>query len=339
MTAIAARRARAALAASVIALVAFALGSCAKSAEGPAYADFASEAAPRDGAARGADMKLAVAPSQAGAPNQPRPEPHALSAGRKLVYTASMTVETADTQAAVEAAIAAEAAAAAAGGYAAEKRADGDGVWLTLRVPVAALEPLMDAFAGRGRTLSRSLSAQDVTDQFFDLEGRLRNLRLLEERYRAYLAKADRLEEILAVERSLSDTMREIEWLEGSFRDLSKRIELATLSLYFKPESTIDPSQPSLGQAMARLFKGLGQAARVALLLSLGFIIYGVPGLLLAAALWWLCFGGLGLLRRLFGLAARRRGSQAGRRPRGGAAGGEVVAGDPASGDPASGAD
>lgn len=331
MTAIASRPARAASAAFALVLAGLALVSCAKDPESLGYADFAAEAAPMAGAERGADMKLAAAPSQAGAPNRPSPEPQASPAGRKLVYTASMTVETADTKAAEAAAVAAEAAAAAAGGYVAEKRADGDGVWLTLRVPVAALEPLMDAFAGRGRTLSRSLSAQDVTDQFFDLEGRLRNLRLLEERYRSYLAKADRLEEILAVERSLSDTMREIEWLEGSFRDLSKRIELATLSLYLKPESAVDPSRPSLGQALARLFMGLGQAARVALLVIVGLIIYGVPGLLLAAALWWLCFGGLGLLRRLFSLASRRRGAQAGARQTG-AAGDEAADGDAASG-------
>lgn len=331
MTVIASRPARAALATLVFA--GLALASCAKGAESLGYADFAAEAAPMEGAARGSAMKLAAAPSQAGSPDRPAQEPQASSAGRKLVYTASMTVETADAKAAEEAAVAAEAAAAAAGGYAAEKRVDADGVWLTLRVPVATLEPLMDAFAGRGRTLSRSLSAQDVTDQFFDLEGRLRNLRLLEERYRSYLAKADRLEEILAVERSLSDTMREIEWLEGSFRDLSKRIELATLSLYLKPESAVDPSRPSLGQALARLFKGLGRAARLALLVLVGLVIYGVPGLLLAAALWWLCFGGLGLLRRLFGLAASRNGAAAGRRPRdGGAAGGDAADGDAASG-------
>lgn len=332
MTTIASRLARAALATFAAALAGLALASCAQGAESIGYADIAAEAAPMEGVARGGAMKLAASPAQAGAPNRPSPEPQASPAGRKLVYNASMTVETADAKAAEEAAVAAEAAAAAAGGYVADKRADGDGVWLTLRVPVASLEPLMDAFAGRGRTLSRSLSAQDVTDQFFDLEGRLRNLRLLEERYRSYLAKADRLEEILAVERSLSDTMREIEWLEGSFRELSKRIELATLSLYLKPESAVDPSRPSLGQALARLFKGLGQAARVALLLLVGLVVYGVPGLLVAAALWWLCFGGLGLLRRLFSLAARRRGPAAGRRRREGAAGGEPVDGDAAYG-------
>jgi hypothetical protein len=231
-------------------------------------------------------------------------------AGRKLVYDASMSVEAKDP-ALVEAAVLK--ALAAAGGYASSRNVDEYATYLQLRVPVPALEDLMDLLAGQARTLARSLSAQDVTDQYFDLEGRLRNKRLLEERYREYLKRSASLEDILAVERSLSDTTTEIEWLEGSFRDLSRRIELATLNITIRPLRALDPSRPSLGKALSDLFAGVGDVARIAVVALVGVIVYGVPALLLAAFLWWLSFGKLGLLRKLFALAARVTKDKAGK--------------------------
>ena len=71
MTAIASRPARAASAAVALVLAGLALASCAKDSASLAYADFAAETAPMEGAARGAAMKLAGAPSQAGGANQP----------------------------------------------------------------------------------------------------------------------------------------------------------------------------------------------------------------------------------------------------------------------------
>ncbi|MBN1519635.1 MAG: DUF4349 domain-containing protein [Spirochaetales bacterium] len=259
----------------------------------------------------GRGMVLAEAsPAAKSAPtgNQAPAEPAASDqAGRKLVYTASMDIEAADPSA-VEATLVA--AVTSAGGYVETRTSAEYRTWLSVRVPVAQLEPIMAKLAGSGRQLSSSLSADDVTDSYFDLEGRLRNKRLLEERYRSYLRSASSIEDILAVERSLSDITTEIEWMEGSFRDLSQRIQLASLSVTITPERVVDPSKPSLGKALSTLFSGLGDVLRVAVVAVVGLLVYGVPAVLLAALLWWLCFGRLGLVKKLFSLV---RGGKAGR--------------------------
>jgi hypothetical protein len=247
----------------------FSLISCGKSASDDGWneslmaeaADMNAPAAPSRSMAKlvgGSSSEASLDASPAG-PGSPAAAPNV--AGRKLVYDASMSVEAKDP-ALVEAAVLK--ALAAAGGYASSRNVDEYATYLQLRVPVPALEGLMDLLAGQARTLARSLSAQDVTDQYFDLEGRLRNKRLLEERYREYLKRSASLEDILAVERSLSDTTTEIEWLEGSFRDLSRRIELATLNITIRPLRALDPSRPSLGKALADLFAGVGDVARIA---------------------------------------------------------------------------
>jgi hypothetical protein len=226
------------------------------------------------------------------------------TAGRKLVYQASMDIEAADLEA-TETFL--DAAVQAAGGYVERRSADTSSIYMQVRVPVAALEGLMDALAGQGRTLGRSLNAEDVTDNYFDLEGRLRNKRLLEARYREYLSEAGTMDEILQVERSLSEVTTEIEWLEGSFRDLGKRIDLATLSVSIHTPYNADPSRPTLGQSMRRLLGGFGEALRIFLVILAGLVVYGIPAILALAGLWWLAFGRLGLLRRLFALAGRNK--------------------------------
>ena len=231
-------------------------------------------------------------------------------AGRKLVYRADMTVEVDDPAVAEAAAVA---AVKEAGGYVSVRRDEADSAYLELRVPVASLEALMDAFAGAGKTRSRSVSAEDVTDSYFDLDGRLRNKRLLEERYRDYLRKAQSVEDMLAVEARLSETTNDIERLEGAFRDLGDRIDLATLSLSIRAARSADPSRPTLGESLGRLFDGVADAFRVAVVALVGLVVYGVPAALALAALWWLAFGRLGLVRRLFSLVragtARKAGS------------------------------
>ncbi len=292
--------------AALVLFLALSLFSCGqKSSEEPWADGYMAEASAVNAPAAPARSmaKLAAGSPQASLDaSQPAAAPN--TAGRKLVYDPSMSVEAKDP-ALVEAAVLK--ALAAAGGYAASRNVDEYATYLQLRVPVAALEGLMDLLAGQAKTLARSLSAQDVTDQYFDLEGRLRNKRLLEERYREYLKRSASLEDILAVERSLSDTTTEIEWLEGSFRDLSRRIELATLNITIRPLRAIDPSRPSLGKALSDLFAGVGDVARSAVVVLVGIIVYGVPALLLAALLWWLSFGKLGLLRRLFALVAKAK--------------------------------
>ena len=231
-------------------------------------------------------------------------QPADATEGRKLVYQGSMDLESSDLPA-TEAFF--EAAVQTAGGYIARRNADAGSVFMQVRVPVAALEGLMDALAGQGRILGRSLTAEDVTDSYFDLEGRLRNKRLLEARYREYLEEAKNLDEILQVERSLSEVTTDIEWLEGNFRDLGKRIELATLSVSIRSMYRADPSNPTLGQSLRRLVAGFGEVLRIFLVILVGLVLYGIPVLLILAGFWWLSFGKLGLVRRLFSLAGQGR--------------------------------
>lgn len=217
--------------------------------------------------------------------------------GRKLVYTGDMSLEVQDLNAAESFVVNVT---KKAGGYVASRSGDIYRVYLVLRIPALVLESGMSEITEAGKVLSRSMSADDVTDQFFDLEGRLRNKRILEERYRDYLRQAKTIVDMLEVEKRLSETTTEIESLEGSFRDLSKRIEYSTLTVSLGPERSDYPLEPGLIKMIRDLFLSFGRAMKSALVVVVAVILFGIPLLACVAFFWYLFFGKLGLLKKLF---------------------------------------
>lgn len=261
--------------------------------------------------ARGEVMAFSTAPQEAMAeppgldPVDPAPidgEPSAL-AGRKFVYTAEMEVEVKNLS---ESEKAVDEALNLFDGYAESRRSRDSGIQFRLRVPVAHLDDLIGRISELGRVRSHSANIQDVTETYYDLEGRLRNKRLLEERYRQYMKQASTIEEILQVERVLSEISTEIERMEGGFRQLAGRIDLAAVSVTLRPERSVDPSRPGFGQSVKNLFLSFGGGLQTILLVVIGILLYGIPIVLILLFLWWLLFGRIGLLRRLFRMAGKQ---------------------------------
>ena len=92
------------------------------------------------------------------------------------------------------------------------------GSWV-VRVPVATYQTFLNDVKSLGTVTQEVTTAQDVTEQYLDLEARLKNKRVEEERLVEHLKKSTgKLEEILAVEKELSRVREEIETGEGKFR-------------------------------------------------------------------------------------------------------------------------
>ncbi|MBU0934767.1 MAG: DUF4349 domain-containing protein [Spirochaetes bacterium] len=229
------------------------------------------------------------------------------TSGRKFIHSANMQVEVQDLQ---TAAAGLENLARSLGAYIESSSLFSSWANFSLRVPVGRFDELLTAAGKLGYQLSRSSSVQDVTDSYFDLEGRLRNKRILEERYRDYLGKATKIDEILEVEKALSDTTTEVEWLEGSFRDLSSRIELATVYIELQTASTAS-DQSDFSRAVRRLFENFASVFKTVALILLGMVIYGIPLLALVLVLWLLLFGRVGAVRRLFRLVSGKKQGKA----------------------------
>lgn len=115
------------------------------------------------------------------------------------------------------------------------------GVQLRCRVPATQLDQTMDDVTALGKEEYRSVSAADVTEQYTDLETRLRNNLALRERLQQLLSRATDVEDVLAVEKELNRIQSEIETMQARFDRLKSEIELSALSVTLQRERILGP--------------------------------------------------------------------------------------------------
>ncbi|MDR1286354.1 MAG: DUF4349 domain-containing protein [Treponema sp.] len=178
----------------------------------------------------------------------------------------------------------------------------------TIRVPQEKYGAMLAELEGLGRVFYKSENAEDVTVRFYDLQGRLETKRRILETYRGYLAKAANIEEILSVEARIADLENEIDGTGRELRALSGLIDYSTVELSLTgPAAAVPRSAPSFGEQAGELFGLFGRFASALLLVITGFVIFGIPVILLAVLFFWLSFGRVGLIKKLLRLAAGKK--------------------------------
>ena len=184
----------------------------------------------------------------------------------------------------------------------------------TVRVPSETYEAMLSDLAALGRTLRRSETTEDVTLRYYDLESRLATQQELLRTFQSYLARASNIDEIMIVERRIAELQREIDQSGTQFRNLVSRIDYSTIYLNIHgPLSAVSYSRPTIRERLGEFFNSFGEVASSALMLLMGIVIYGVPSLLILIILYWIFFGRVGILRRLWRLAAGKS-KEAGRK-------------------------
>ncbi len=102
---------------------------------------------------------------------------------------------------------------------------------ITIRVSSANFENLMKELAGIGFVESQSQNSQDVSEEFVDIQARLKSKREVEKRYTEILKDAKTISEILEIEEKLRVIREEIEAREGRLRYLKDQVSLSTINL------------------------------------------------------------------------------------------------------------
>ena len=173
----------------------------------------------------------------------------------------------------------------------------------SLRVPAPRYDDFLAETGGMGRLLHKSENTDDVTLRYYDLEGRLEMKRTLLRTFQSYLTRARTIEEILSVESRIAELQYDIEGTAVQLRHLSNSIDYATIDLYLLgPVAVSQKQNETLGERIKQLFGSFGNFLSTTLLVIIGIIIFGIPILILGVLLFWLLFGRVGLLRKLWGV-------------------------------------
>jgi hypothetical protein len=103
---------------------------------------------------------------------------------------------------------------------------------ITIRIPAEAYTRVIRQLrAIAGEVESESSQATEVTEEYTDLQSRLRNLEATEARYLALLERAQTVDEILAVQDRVNSTRLEIEQVLGRLNVLNDLVDLATVTV------------------------------------------------------------------------------------------------------------
>lgn len=179
---------------------------------------------------------------------------------RKIIYTSSYEIRTKDYDASIAALnnLCAKYGAyfenaSTYGGYdGVERRSN-----YTIRVPVQNYNSFVGEAGTIGVIVSSSQNNSDVTEQYYDTEARLESAKIREKRVLEILKNSAKLDDVLALERELSDIRYEIETYTGSLRKLDSLVSYATVTINIRETSeTVIPKTQVLtfGERVSRGF-------------------------------------------------------------------------------------
>ncbi|GAB4283896.1 MAG: hypothetical protein Kow0068_08840 [Marinilabiliales bacterium] len=169
--------------------------------------------------------------------------------------------------------------------------------YLTIRVESKNFENLVnDITVPVEKVVSKSITAMDVTEEFIDIEARLKTKREVEQRYMELLRKSTSVQDILYIEDKIRVIREEIEAKEGRLKYLKDQVSYSTINLDIKEYFQNDVNEPGFfeksGKALSSGWKGF-----------LAFLI----GLLYLWPLWLITGVGLYVLLKLLNRKKKRQ--------------------------------
>jgi hypothetical protein len=180
-------------------------------------------------------------------------------------------------------------------------------VEMSLRVPADRFNEAMVQLRGMATEVTRdSVSSDDVTEEYVDLESRLRALEVKATKLEELMDRAEDTEAVLQVYQELSATQQEIEHVKGRMRYLERSAAQATINVSLTPDELAQPveiagwrPQGTLKQAVEALIHTVQFLVEA----LIWILIYIVPVLLVFGLCLW------GMIK-LFKLLFRRRKPQ-----------------------------
>ena len=219
---------------------------------------------------------------------------------QKLIRTGNVSIE---VQSVSDAEDKITAWAKSLGGYITNSNTWQNGAGFTVRIPSARFDEAMSQVGNFGRITNRSVNSQDVSDNYYDLQSRLETKYILRDKLTGYLGQAKDIKDLLEIERQLNSVIEEIESTESRFKRLSGQIDYSTIYINMSFERGKDEGgiilpdvKDSWNEILSNIIAFFWGLVKVLFYI----VIFGIPIVAVAALLFWLLFGKIGLLVKLF---------------------------------------
>lgn len=173
----------------------------------------------------------------------------------------------------------------------------------TVKIPSEKFDEAFNETKNYGKFLNGNINSDDITDQYYDLETRLEAKKVLRERLENYLKNAKETKELLNIEKELNNAVSEIESMEGRMRRMKNQVAYSTININLQLPYRVT----SEGFEWPSFTSGLRIFAVNVLDFFIGLfkvicyvLICGLPLFALVVLFYWLFFGKIGLIKKLF---------------------------------------
>lgn len=129
-----------------------------------------------------------------------------------------------------------------------------------------------------GNTPSENVTSQDVTEDFIDLEARIKTQKALEVQFLEIMRQANKISDALEVQRQIAEVRTDIEKLEGRKRFLENRSSLSTINVNIQtPKPVIAVTESGFRQSLREAVSDSISLASDLVLFFARFLIMMVP--------------------------------------------------------------
>jgi hypothetical protein len=176
-------------------------------------------------------------------------------------------------------------------------------LYYTIKIPANNHAPCFAELKTIGKIEYYKEGREDVTLNYYDIEGRLATQRELMKKYQQYIERAVSIEEIMAVEKLIAELQHEIDRTGGEFTKLNNTIDFSTVTLVLKGPRDDDLYYiETIGDKIEALFNHYDDYISAIISILIGLIIYGIPSLILLSFLYLVLFGQIGILKKVWRL-------------------------------------
>lgn len=161
---------------------------------------------------------------------------------------------------------------------------------MTIRVPAARLDTVLAVLLVESIfTETKSITAEDVTRRYADVEARIRSKKATEEKYLQLLKQAKSVKDVLEIEQQLALMREDIEAQEAVFRELKNDVAQSTIHLtyYQQTEASLNPEAPFYARIWENFTNGLTLVGNVFVGLFFFLPLLAVVGLVGWLVLRW----------------------------------------------------
>jgi len=128
---------------------------------------------------------------------------------------------------------------------------------ITIRVPVDSFDSVIEQIKKLGNVKNLNTNVQEVTQEYVDLESRLKHFQAQEEILLKMMKESETVEDSIEVQRELSRVQEQIEIIKGRLRYLDEQISLSTITVFVTEPSVKPQPEPITWGFLGTLREGV----------------------------------------------------------------------------------